>query len=459
MDVYRAPAAPSLSAGSGSSNEGTREYSLGPRQEFRIEVAHGRSLTLTIARGTAEVFGSELPLNVEHTFTDGQKLAVFTWTGCHLRVQGESELEYTSDDTPMASYLNTHLALERERIQRIEQTSKSAGPRVLIVGSEASGKSTLARILINYAVRNRSRGPIYVDLDPSSSHILPPGQLSAIQVFQTRIPPPDQGGFAALPLLTTTDGGSKLSPISVFYGPDNVMDNPILFNNATSTLSDVVWQRLTRNKPAHESGLIIDTSSKTSEQMIEHIVNVFKVDVILVVGMDRLYAKLNKVPWKPPFVIKLSKSGGVADRDEAWLERDKFRSIKRYFYGIPPTMDLAPHSITIKFNEFSLLRYGIDPLLADIAAPLSALPAGTKNDKLADAAKITIAVPSQMIAHTLLYVIGAESAQLIRESALAGIVYVTSVDEINKRITLLSPSPGKPPFRNMIIGDQHWIDT
>ena len=54
-------------------------------------------------------------------------------------------------ETPMMTYMNCHAILDNMR-SRSSQT-KSMGPRVMIVGSAASGKSTLARILLNYAVR------------------------------------------------------------------------------------------------------------------------------------------------------------------------------------------------------------------------------------------------------------------------------------------------------------------
>lgn len=44
------------------------------------------------------------------------------------------------------------------------------GPRIVITGSEYSGKSTILRILANFAIRNEWN-PMIVDLDPSASEI------------------------------------------------------------------------------------------------------------------------------------------------------------------------------------------------------------------------------------------------------------------------------------------------
>lgn len=51
----------------------------------------------------------------------------------------------------MVTYSNVHAALEQQRNQAEEADSR--GPRVMIAGPTDVGKSTLTKILINYAVR------------------------------------------------------------------------------------------------------------------------------------------------------------------------------------------------------------------------------------------------------------------------------------------------------------------
>ena len=52
------------------------------------------------------------------------------------------------------------------------------GPRVLVVGPQDVGKSTLCRILLNYAVR-MGRAPIFVDLDVGQGELSVPTTLGA----------------------------------------------------------------------------------------------------------------------------------------------------------------------------------------------------------------------------------------------------------------------------------------
>lgn len=111
-----------------------------------------------LVKGTAEVFGTELALGVEYTFS-GRKAAVYTWHGCtleisffcsffscalrdcdHLQsltpqyVKGQFSVEYTANETPMTSYLNTHLALQQMR--ESAKQKGDVGPRVSLVFSQ-----------------------------------------------------------------------------------------------------------------------------------------------------------------------------------------------------------------------------------------------------------------------------------------------------------------------------------
>ena len=74
-------------------------------------------------------------------------------------------------DSSMDLYLNTHYMLDKRRgLARDSNDGASIGPRVVLVGPTDCGKSSLARILLNYAIRTGGQ-PTYVDLDPGRSSI------------------------------------------------------------------------------------------------------------------------------------------------------------------------------------------------------------------------------------------------------------------------------------------------
>ena len=75
--------------------------------------------------------------------------------------------------------MNTHCALDMHREQALAKRTR--GPRILIAGPTDVGKSTLCRVLLNYAVRS-NRTPIFVDLDIGQNNISIPGTIGALLV-------------------------------------------------------------------------------------------------------------------------------------------------------------------------------------------------------------------------------------------------------------------------------------
>lgn len=95
-----------------------------------------------------------------------------------LHVTGEPSTEYVSDETPMRTYANLHTAFEQMRLCALSHIrgisvpprdkSNWDPPRVLVVGPEHSGKTTVCKILTNYAVRTgQNWSPFLVNVDPS----------------------------------------------------------------------------------------------------------------------------------------------------------------------------------------------------------------------------------------------------------------------------------------------------
>lgn len=141
--------------------EPTREIVLATDHEFRFEVEFNTKASIKLLKGTAEIFGTELAVGVVYTFS-GRKAAVYTWHGCTLQVKGQFLVEYTANETPMTSYLNTHLALEQKR--QAAKVQQDLGPRVLVIGPHDVGKTSLCKILVSYSLR-QGGSPIYVSLD------------------------------------------------------------------------------------------------------------------------------------------------------------------------------------------------------------------------------------------------------------------------------------------------------
>lgn len=152
-----------------------QEFKLDADNELRFEVeTQNEKVYLTLKSGYAEVFGTELVKGKTYEFTFGAKVAIYTWHGCVIEVKGKTDVIYTAKETPMVIYSNCHGALEFMRSEAEKENKR--GPIAMIVGPGDVGKSTVSRILLNYAVR-MGRRPIYVDLDVGQGHISIPGTI------------------------------------------------------------------------------------------------------------------------------------------------------------------------------------------------------------------------------------------------------------------------------------------
>ena len=102
--------------------------------------------------GEAEAFGAELVRNKQYELTHS-KMAIFSWQGCVVTIEGRCQAAYLANETPMVQYLNLHTAVEQRRA--VAEAEGRQGPRVMLVGPTSAGKSTLAQMLINWAVRQQ----------------------------------------------------------------------------------------------------------------------------------------------------------------------------------------------------------------------------------------------------------------------------------------------------------------
>jgi hypothetical protein len=75
--------------------------------------------------------------------------------------------------------------------------------------------------------------------------------------------------------------------------------------------------RLERDVDARASGIIINTSGSIDSpgyDVLRHCMDAFHIDVVLVMGHDKLYSKFSSDVAEHITVVKLPKSGGVVDR-------------------------------------------------------------------------------------------------------------------------------------------------
>ncbi|CAH0389272.1 unnamed protein product [Bemisia tabaci] len=420
--------------------EESQEINLEADQELRIEVENkNETVTIELKTGMAEIFGTEIVKGRKYVFSTGAKIAVFTWQGCTIIYTGRKNSCYTAKETPMMFYLNCHACLEQLR-QKAEQDN-TRGPVTMIVGPVDVGKSTLCRILLNYAVRmgGQGRRPIFVDLDVGQGSISVPGTIGALMVERPASP---------------TEGFSVQAPLVYQYGHVSMQKNPSLYNMLVSRLAEVVQDRMQANKKANVSGVIINTCGWTKDsgyKILTHIAQAFEVDVILVLDQERLFNEL--VRDMPSFVkvVLLPKSGGVVERPKSYRMEARDGRVRQYFYGTT-SLPLHPHSFDVKFSELKIYKIGAPAL------PDSCMPVGVKAEDYLT--KVVSVQPSPSLLNHLLAISFATSAEEdVIQTNVAGFVCITNVDMDRQTMTILSPQPKPLPDAVFLVSEVQFMDS
>lgn len=208
-----------------------QEFKLDSDSELRFEVeSKAEKIILTVKSGLAEVFGTELVKGKPYEFTSGAKIAVFSWHGCTVEIRGKTDVSYVAKETPMIIYCNCHAALEMMRTNA--ETNNKKGPIAMIVGPCDVGKSTICRILLNYAVR-MGRRPLFVDLDVGQGQISIPGTIGALLIERPA---------------TLDEGFSQEAPLVYNFGHKSPGFNGTLYNILFTQLANSVKEKLECNK-------------------------------------------------------------------------------------------------------------------------------------------------------------------------------------------------------------------
>eukprot|EP00842_Homolaphlyctis_polyrhiza_P006326 jgi/Hompol1/6695/HPOL_000415-RA len=406
---------------------------------------------------------------IEYSFT-GRKLAVFTWHGCVLEISflSGSELVYAVNyigyETPMQSYLNVHMALEQVR-DAVRQSATESGPRVLIVGQADSGKTTLSKILVNYAAK-QSRRPIFIDIDPTQGSISLPGTVGAMAV--TRFLDCEDEFSAPTTLMGTT-------PIVYYYGFTEPLERPKLYCAIVSKMASVINTKM-QDPELNASGFIIDTPSQFAEpagfDLLKDAIQSFQVNIVLVIGHERLFSDLKAHfgDKSDVSVMKLNKSGGAVTRNRDIRRKMQMQRIAEYFYGSHKT-EMTPFSQTISFSDVAIRKVDEGTL-----APSSALPLGTERKSQDN--KYTKVEPGDILLHSVLAVTHAllpgapdangvltkiyspeEETLALLESNIAGFIYVSEVMTEKRKMTVLAPTPGKLPKTFLMMATLKWLDS
>lgn len=342
---------------------------------------------------------------------------------------------YASEDTPMSQYLNIHDTLDARRTQAKQNNGQ--GPRAIIVGPTDSGKSTLSKILLNYAVR-AGWAPTFADLDIGQGAITVPGCIAATPVEAP---------------IDIEEGIPSDAPLVFYYGHLTPSDNPSLYKHLVERLAALLDARAESDPAVRAAGMIINSMGwieSLGYELLLHSIRALRADVVLVVGQERLYNQLHTElssstsSTKVISVVKLSKSGGVVTRPKELRAAARKGRVEDYFYG--PAKELAPASQTAKIGDLQVYRVGGGP-----KAPSSTLPLGTTS--VTDPMKVSQVSNIRDILFNVVAVSHAPTPDLLLSVNVAGFIYIQDVDVGAETLTYLSPIPGGLPGKYLLSGN------
>lgn len=255
----------------------TRIVSLRKACEWRFHLAPGGSISVKLLSGTAEKDGIELAPRGAYKFCGPVHGKLLTWHGCDIEVDGRTEHDTTASfattiENPAASHLNLHAQLAEMR--GVAARFGREGPRVLVAGGRATGKTTLARTLASYATRQGAQ-PLVVNANPGEGMLSLAGTLSAA-VFATVMDPLAADGWGGTPTSGPSTVPVKL-PLVYYYGRESAEADPEVYKRLLGRLADGVSAKLSEDPDVKAAGVLVDSmgvdaGSARGLELLAHIV-------------------------------------------------------------------------------------------------------------------------------------------------------------------------------------------
>lgn len=233
--------------------------------------------------------------------------------------------------------------------------------------------------------------------------------------------------------------------------------------------------------------------------MILDAVREFSIELVLVIGDDRLHNRVSKELKAHPalhrgprlsetaelIAVKLPRSGGAIDRSAADRKAARAAAVARYFYGLPGRdITLAPCEHHLSFSDVDIFAFehptsgsivdsGLTSLGAGGGAAADLIASGgdggRDSEESKDAVRVVRVDVDKALVHSILAVVHAPNlggaaagdgavGTSMALSSVAGFVSVKAVNMDTRTITVLSPASAALPSRTLLKGSLTWLD-
>lgn len=444
---------PGLSNGQPFSVEDSNEnhtLRISKGSEWKVERPSEARLTIRIKSGIAEIFGTELANDIEYEFRNFNfsVLAVedvsLEWKCPEMSSQN---LRVVSNTTSKFVY-NLHFALEKMRCSSFE------GPRVIVIGSEGSGKTALCRTLCSYAIKFKPFQPMFINLNPQEGIFSPPGCLTAVPISDILDVQCSTWGQSM------TSGATPLhskQPFVKSFGLERMSDNRTLFTKMINELALVVSDRLANDVLVRRSGCIIDTPPLShlddDGQELENMVKQFKANAVIAIGDDadeifeRYSAKF--MPYVGANFIRIPKLSGSIPTDDVYKRSLQRSSIREYFYGTYKVV-LSPYAIGADISDINVWK----------PKNIMELPEFEINNTT-ETEMLSVEVTASNLQHALVAITYADRKAPpvdVEHAPILGFALITEVNERRNKLRILLPVPGRLPNKAILLTSYRYLE-
>ncbi|GBM80353.1 Polyribonucleotide 5'-hydroxyl-kinase Clp1 [Araneus ventricosus] len=415
------------------STDNIKTYELEVENELRVLVGGDYSdVKVLLASGLAEIYGTEMELNKEYSLLPYSTISIFTWHGCVINVSGNPEAACVVKDSAMILNVILHAKLQERRL-RAEMENKK-GPVILVVGPNDVDKSSLCRLLLNYAVR-LGQHPTFIDLDVGQTSISLP---SSFGVLTVKKPADIITGFGDQALKVYQFGyKSPWQNITLYF---------LLLQRLGLTLRSDLNQS---DQNVKTSGVIISGCDWSECDILHHGYNAitlvamhFEIDILCVLQEEPLYLQLKEEMSSSMEIIFIPEVGGF-ERNEIVKSKSREACMRQYFFGL--NNQLGSYEYVVQYSDIKIFEV--------VARSVKKYTRFLSDIKKNDAELRPIELSSKLIGQILGLSCADDVTEDLMYKEVVGFICISKVDMETKTISVISPQPGPLPKKILLLGD------